>query len=253
MRIFGIDIAVIILAVITGLIGYQLNIRSKTKENFLKELNNSYINLYHPMFESLKNIKENESHEDQGYLLEEFFREYVGPQSQIKFFGSSSLLDFFYKLYTSYKKKLTEPSRKQDMEFNEMLNRFYTMIENEYWNSHDIIYKDYKKYMELSFKNPFMAFSYEIIMLFKQLVRFLVVLSLLLVYFSLWNKFVYSMPIDSNPEWLQFEITIQVLIIFISLYGFTMMISSITLWENRRIKKNTFLKKLFMKVARRGG
>lgn len=104
MKIWGIDLTVIIIALITAYIGYQFNHTSKKREAFLKELNNSYNEVYSPMFEQLQRIIELEDKTIKMEQIDFFIEEYSGKNSKIRFIASSFLLEYFYKLREVHKK-----------------------------------------------------------------------------------------------------------------------------------------------------
>ncbi|MDB5056171.1 MAG: hypothetical protein JWM44_4221, partial [Bacilli bacterium] len=154
MSIYGIQLSVIIIALITAYMGYQFNFRAKKRESFLKELSNSYIEVYFPMNELLKDIINKEDIAKKRELTHEFFERFKGPESKIKFIGSSFLLEYFYELENLYLIYNSDPNRTNESSFLNKLKSFSNKIEYEFWEAHDIIYEDHLKFKNLSNKNP---------------------------------------------------------------------------------------------------
>lgn len=245
MEILGIDISVIIIALITAYIGFLFNSRSKKRENFIKELRNSYIEVYSPMFESLSEIKKTENKEIRLSLIDRFFESYSGSDTKIRYIASSFLLEYFYELRNSYELYKKESSRKNEKDLMEKLNAFYIMIEDEYWNAHDIIYEDHLHFRDTAFLNPFIVVLLVLFRILYHLSTFIVWASLIVLYFSIWNEL---FRLEVIPEWWSVTYALLFLTISLMFFGVMLMFKQFAVKNNRR--KNKLMKKMEKKIKK---
>ncbi|GEM_PF-6102656 len=241
MKLLSIDISVILLAIITGFISYNFAHRTRRKESFMRELSNSYNQLYHPMNERLKVIQNIEEPKKKFELFNDFFAFYSNPESPIKLLGSSEKLESYFELHELYKKLAKDHTRSLSNQFNDALSNFTKSIESEFWKAHNVIYKDYKKFLDVEFKNPIFVYTLEIILIMKQIFKFLLVLSVLFIYFVAWNKYVSKVPAAELPAWFNLAAAFFTLICTLTGFAIFHALSTMATWDNRkRLKKKPF-------------
>ncbi|ASA23394.1 hypothetical protein [Paenibacillus donghaensis] len=245
MKIFGIDLSIIIIAVITAYIGYQFNHRAKKREVFLKELSNSYNEVYFPMFELLSVINKTEDKNRKLELTDSFMQEYSGTNSKIRFIGSTFILEYFYKLREAFFTYKNEINRTNERELLEKVKGLYLSIEDEYWNAHDIIYEDYKQFVSDTFNNPFFVILGNIFRIFYHLSVFLLWISALVFYFTISHLII---PIEWVPEWWSIGFALLSLLLATILFGFMLMFKEMVMKRNRRESK--VVKNLKQKIKR---
>lgn len=231
MKVFGIDLSVLLISLITAYMGYQFNFRVKKREIFLKELNTSYSEVYFPMFELLSEINDTKDKTRKLQLIDAFFLEYSGINSKIRFIGSSFILDYFYSLRVTYMKYKNENSRTNERELFEKLSGLYIMIEEEYWNAHDIIYEDYKQFISDSFNNPFFVILFNILRLLYHLSVFLLWSSLLLLYFTIYYII---FPNEWVPQWWSISHALLLLASSAAVFALMLMVKEMAVKKNRR-------------------
>lgn len=239
MKFYGIDISVLVIALITAYIGYQFNFRARKKEAFLKELLISYNETYFPMKELLQEIVEHEERDTKLRLIESFIYQFSGPESKVKYIGSSFILEFFYELRELFKGYKIDQTRINEKKLLEKINQFQTMINDECWDAHDIIYEEHLQFRDDTFKNPILVFVLSITRFFYYLSTFTVWVSLGYLYFAIWNRIV---GIQSFPEWWTIIDGLYLLSSALIIYGVLLSVKSFAIKKNRR--KNKTFKKL---------
>ncbi|WP_044482062.1 hypothetical protein [Paenibacillus antibioticophila] len=231
MKVLGIDLSVIVIALITAYIGYQFNHTSKKREAFLKELTNSYNEVYSPMFEQLFIIMETEEKTAKLEQIESFMDEYSSKDSKIRFIASSFLLDYFYKLRGIYKKYKYENNRSNEKELLDQVKGLFVMIENEYWDAHDIIYENHKQFKSDSFNNPFLVFLGSILRIVYHLSAFLLWISAAVVYFTIAHII---SPLEWVPEWWNITTAVLIFLAAVMFFSLMMMFREMVVKKNRR-------------------
>ncbi|MCF7755855.1 hypothetical protein KQ941_15495 [Paenibacillus xylanexedens] len=231
MNILGIDLTVIIIALITAYIGYQFNHTSKKREAFLKELNNSYNEVYSPMFEQLQQIKEIENKTIKMEQIDFFMEEFSGKNSKIRFIASSFLLEHFYKLREAHKIYKQENNRTNAKELLKKIEGFHIMIENEYWDAHDIIYESHRQFVSDSFLNPFFVFLRSTLKIFYHLSVFLLWASAASIYFTLAHIVT---PLAWVPEWWNMPNALLIFTGAVMFFGLMFMFKEVLIKKNRR-------------------
>lgn len=231
MKVLGIDLAVIVIALITAYIGYQFNHTSKKREAFLKELSNSYNEVYYPMFEQLKQIIELKDKTIKMEQIDFFMEEYSGKNSKIRFIASSFLLEYFYKLREVHKKYKQENNRINEKELLKKIEEFHIMIENEYWDAHDIIYENHKQFVSDSFLNPFFVFLRSMLKIVYHLSVFVLWASTALIYFTVAHS---VSPLAWVPEWWNISIALLIFLGTIMFFSLMLMFKELLIKKNRR-------------------
>jgi hypothetical protein len=244
MKIFGLDVSVITIALITAYIGYQFSFRAKKKESFIKELLNSYNEVYFPMNELLQEIAVTEDKNVKNGLIECFMNRYSGPQSQIRFIGSSLILEYFYDLRITFNSFQLDPSIANEQELLKKIKELTVMIENEYWDAHDIIYEEHLQFRDDTFKNPILVLVQNLVRFIYYLSTFCVWLSLGYLYFAIWNKIVH---IESFPAWWTIKDALILVFYSLMLFGVVFSIKYNAIKKNRRTNK--VIKKLKKKLV----
>lgn len=234
MKVLGIDISVILIALVTAYIGYQFNHRVKKRESFTKELNNSYHEVYFPMFELLSIINHTEDRNHKLQLISSFMQEYSGTDSKIRFIGSSFLLDYFYQLRRVHTKYTNENNRVNEHELLEKVNGFYMMLEDEYWNAHDIIYEDHRQFVSDSFNNPFFVMLSNLFRIIYHLSVFLFWISAVIVYFTLSQLII---TLEWIPKWWNITYALLLLALTTMVFGVMLMFKEMAIKKNRRPSK----------------
>ncbi|GIO56906.1 hypothetical protein [Paenibacillus cineris] len=247
MKIWGIDLSVIIVALVTAYIGYQFNHRAKKREAFIKELTTSYNEIYSPMFEQLSIIINAEEKNEKLMMIDTFIQEYSGKDTKIRLIASSFILDYFHDLRKVYIKYQNEKNRVNELELLEKINGLYPMMEDEYWNAHDTIYEDHKQFISDTFNNPFLVMISSIFRIVYHFSVFVVWISCVILYFTIAHLIV---PLDLVPKWWNITYAILLVISAILILSIMMMFKEILIKKNRRKSKiskniNEKLKKLF--------
>ncbi|MDR6726940.1 hypothetical protein J2W91_005465 [Paenibacillus amylolyticus] len=231
MKVWGIDLTVIIIALITAYIGYQFNHTSKKREAFLKELNNSYNEVYFPMFEQLQQIIELKDKTIKMEKVDFFMEEYSGKNSNIRFIASSFLLEYFYKLREVHIKYKQENNRINEKDLLKKIEGFHIMIENEYWDAHDIIYENHKQFVSDSFLNPFFVLIRSTLRVVYHLSVFLLWTSATLIYFTFAHI---VSPLAWVPEWWNISIALLIFLGAVMSFGLMLMFKELLIKKNRR-------------------
>ncbi|QYR21062.1 hypothetical protein KZ483_25620 [Paenibacillus sp. sptzw28] len=245
MKIWGVDLSVIIIALVTAYIGYQFNHRSKKREAFLKELSSSYNEIYSPMFEQLSLIVATEEKSEKLKLIDTFVQEYAGKDSKIRLIASSFILDYFHNLRRVYFKYKEEESRVNELELLEKINGLYPMIEDEYWNAHDTIYEDHKQFISDTFNNPFFVVLSSIFKIVYHLSVFVFWISAVIFYFTIARLIV---PLEWVPQWWNITYALLLVLVSITFFGIMMMFKEMLIKKNRR--KSRISKNLKKKIKR---
>lgn len=150
-KLFGIQISVLIVAVFTAFVAYQFRVREKKRETSYSELLKSYNEAYSPIMFSLKEIMEKQQGDEKNSLINKFFFEFGLSNSKAHLLGSAELLSLYFKLNTFYKAYQHEPENYEER-FQACLKEFELGINEEFWDAHDIIYKEHLRYKDHSFK-----------------------------------------------------------------------------------------------------
>lgn len=246
MSYFGIQLPVVILAIITAFVGYQFNFRAKKKEIYLKELSQSYHEVYSPMFIRLKRVIGEKEQNKKKDLLAEFFEYYQQNETKIRFIGSSYNLEAFFKLELSYFEYINSPGRVSEKALFDSLNDFYVSIENEFWEAHDIIYEDHLQFRSLNKKNIFFKLIIELFILIHNLSTFIFAIAGLYLYISIWNEYIQEFPNEEIKQWLSVPFSIFTVLMSIVLFSFTKMFYVSVKKENKR--NNSSIKRLCGKI-----
>lgn len=251
MEFFENQVPLILLALVTGYIGFQFNSRTKKREFFIKALTASYNLVYSPMYEHLQNITNTLDKQEKINKLEHFFECYSGTNTNtnIRYIGSSFLLEFFYDFRLVYQNFRNDRSRKNESELLDKLNEFFVMIEDEYWDAHDIIYEDHLQFKDTIFLNPFISSLLSFLRGIYYLVSFSVWISMFILYFTTYAHFVRN---ELLPEWWSLSSAALLLVLSLMLFAITLSFRQFVIKKNRRKNKliKKFTKKLF-KIFRR--
>lgn len=231
MKFFGIDLSVILIALITAYIGYQFNVRSKKREAFLKELSTSYNEIYSPMHEQLTLIMENDQNSKKLEMIDSFIQKYSEKDSKIRFIASSYILEYFYKLRIAHLNYIKEASRKNEKEVLTMIKSLHSMIEDEFWNAHDIIYADHKQFISDAFKNPIFVILGSAFKIIYHLSVFLCWVCAVILYFTISHMII---PIELIPKWWNIYYAMFLLALSLILFWFLMMFKEMMIKKNRR-------------------
>ncbi|MDD4569105.1 MAG: hypothetical protein PHE70_03130 [Tepidanaerobacteraceae bacterium] len=239
MTIENKDLWSIFLALFSAFIVYQFGRRSKGMDSFLDSLIRSYENVYYPIYIILKKIDRVRSDESE-QLITDFFKEYSLPDSSLKLIASTFILEWYFDLEQKYINLLKNTNEINRSEFWKSFDSFYIMIEDEFWQAHDIIYKDYYKFKSLVYKNPFLKMLMEISIFFYNVTLFVVYVAMTIVVVSIYNYFI---PITIFPKWWKIHYGILILMVAFILYGFALILSS---WyvSNQNKRKSKLTKKI---------
>ncbi len=150
--LFGIQVSVLIVAVFTAFISYQFRLREKKRDLAHSEITKSYNEVYSPIKFLLKEINEEPSKEEKLVLIDNFFNQYGLSGSKGQLIGASEILHKFFELNALYKAFKHDQNAYED-KFIQILKSFEVQITNEFWDAHDIIYKEHIRYKKHHF-NP---------------------------------------------------------------------------------------------------
>lgn len=148
---FGIQISVLIVAVFTAFVGYQFRIREKKRDTSYSELVKSFNEIYSPLSFRLREINQLPNGEKKNELLNKFFEDFGLGSSKAHLIGSSELLDSFFELNTLYRAQCSEPEIYKE-KFESVLKIFESQITDEFWDAHNIIYKEHQRFKNYHFK-----------------------------------------------------------------------------------------------------
>jgi len=249
MKIWGVELSVIIVALVTAYISYQFNHRSKKREAFLKELSTSYNEIYSPMFEQLSLIVATEEKNEKLKMIDTFVQEYWGKNSKIRLIASSFILDYFHNLRRVYIKYKEEESRVNERELLEKINGLHPMIEDEYWNAHDTIYEDHKQFISDTFNNPFFVVLSSIFRVVYHLSVVVFWISAVILYFTTAHLIV---PLEWIPKWWNITYALLLVLLAIMFFGIMMMFKEMLIKKNRRESRiSKHLKKKIKRIFAR--
>jgi len=234
MKIIGIDLSFIVVAITTAYIGYQFNLRSKKKDIFLKEISNSYNEVYFPMYELLSEINRVEEQTKKLELIVIFFDRFSGINSSARYIGSSKLLEKFFETRNMYFNYKINYSESNEHILLESIENFRKKIVKEFWDAHDIIYDEYLQLKADAFRNPFIVLTFNVLRGLYHLTTFSFIISLFLVYFTVWDTFTSERVF---PEWWTIRYAIGTVFLILTIYGLMNSIKEIVIIKNRRKSK----------------
>jgi hypothetical protein len=197
------------------------------------------------MYEKLLIIMETEESMKKLERIESFMDEYSTIDSKIRFIASSFLLDYFFKLRVFYKKYKNENNRSNEKELMNKIKGLFNMIEDEYWNAHDIIYANHKQFTSNSFNNPFMVFFGGILRIVYHLSVFLVWITAVVVYFTIAHII---SPLKWIPEWWNFPTAMLLFLSAVMFFSINLMFKEMIIKKNRRERESVVLKTLKGKI-----
>ncbi|RXZ81102.1 hypothetical protein EBB07_15445 [Paenibacillaceae bacterium] len=234
MKILGIDLSVIIIALITAYIGYQFNFRSKKREAFLKELSSSYNEIYFPMYRELSLIMETEKKTQKLDMIDEFVREHSGKESKVRFIASSFILEYFYKLRKTHVNYKREMNRTNEEKLLTMVECLHSMMDTEFWDAHDTIYEDHKQFISDTFINPFFVVLGNVFKILYHISVFLFWICTAIVYFTISNS---VLPLKVIPDWWNIYYALLLWTLSLMFFAFMMMFKEMIIKKNRRESK----------------
>ena len=185
----------ILLALISGLIGYQFSRRGSEKDRFLDGLTKSYKEVYYPMHKWLVKILQTENKDAKDLLLKEFFSHYSSIDSDLKWMADFSLLKDYFDLEKWYLSLLPQ---QYDL-FIENLTKFSSSIKEEFHEAHSLIYLNYNRSKRIMEANPAKRILVEFILLVYYVSLFLTYLSLIYLFLSIVN---WIQPVHLQSNWL---------------------------------------------------
>ena len=240
------DLWPIFMLLLTALIGYQFSRRSKRNDLFLEGLTKSYENAYFPMYMRVKNIKDQD--EDRKLeLFKEFVESYNSYESTLKLLASASLLEWFFDIHQKYLVFSRQGDESSKEVFWKSFEDFYVMIENEFWEAHEIIYKDYSISKTLINKNPFLRIFMELSILLYNITTFLLYLCGFILYLSIWNNL---KPSNIFPSWWTVKNSVLLFLGALFLQLFMLIVSSWYVSIRNKRKTRLLLKKLEEKAKK---
>lgn len=158
---FGVQVSVLIVAVFTAFIGYQFRIREKKRDQAHAEITKSYNESYSPVKFLLKEIIEEHDKVNRSILIDRFFENHGLNGLKGASIGSSNMLKSFFELNSLYK-AFKHDSNSYEDKFINKLKEFESEITQEFWDAHDIIYKEHIRYKQYHF-NPVKSFFLDIL------------------------------------------------------------------------------------------
>ncbi|WP_141499707.1 hypothetical protein [Paenibacillus luteus] len=198
------------------------------------------------MFELLSNIMMIDEKPQKLTLIDSFVQEYSGKESKIRYIASSFVLDYFYKLKGAHLNYKQENNRVNERELLDMIKELYLMVENEYWDAHDIIYEDHKQFVSDTFNNPIFVVLGSLFRIVYHLSVFLFWSSAIVLYFTIAHLIV---PLELVPKWWNIYYGLFLLGMTTIVFAIMMMFKEVVIKKNRRESKvvknvKTTLKKL---------
>ncbi|AIQ31270.1 hypothetical protein P40081_26225 [Paenibacillus sp. FSL P4-0081] len=149
--LFGIQTSVLIVAVFTAFVGYQFRLREKKRDMAHSELIKSYNDFYSPILFVIREINELPQSEERNDLINKLFTDYGLGSSKGHLIGSVNMLNTYFELNALFRAFKHQPDA-YEAKFLKCLKEFEVMIDQEFWDAHDIIYKEHNRYKDHNFK-----------------------------------------------------------------------------------------------------
>lgn len=149
--LFEIQTSVLIVAVFTAFVGYQFRLREKKRDMAHSELIKSYNDFYSPILFAIREINELPQSEEQNDLTNKLFTDYGLGSSKGHLIGSVNMLNTYFELNALYR-AFKHQTDAYEAKFLKCLKEFEVMIDQEFWDAHDIIYKEHNRYKDHNFK-----------------------------------------------------------------------------------------------------
>ena len=189
----------IITAFLGAFLGYIFNGRKYKIEQFNKDAAESLKYFYSPVFNRLRIIKIELNPEKREKLMEELIEKYTSEDTQLYKSYNPYLIEVFYDLDKSFKKFKMKMKNEYWEEFWEQFEEFYELVEKEYWNIQNGLYKDYPWYQFLTKRGYILKFICQLTVLLYETIQFIVVSWFFIMYLYLWSKIFGQNVI---PDWL---------------------------------------------------
>lgn len=142
---FGIQISVLVVAVFTAFVAYQFRIREKKRDLAHAELLKSYGEVYSPILFLLKEINGTPKGQEKEALIDKMFNDYGLVNSKTHLIGAVKTLNIYFEL-TGFYRAYKNNKESYEEKFLECLEKFNDEINKEFWDAHNIIYKEHIRY-----------------------------------------------------------------------------------------------------------
>jgi hypothetical protein len=238
----------LISVILAGFISYLFTFRKSKKELFINHVNESLKDFCSPIYHELKSIKRLKDSSDIEIRLTNLFDSFTNRETSIYKAADLYILKKFYELEDSFFQFKVFRTEELWEKFWINLEKFYIMIENEYYDNCTTLYLDYKWMKHQSRKSFIVRFLNEAIIIFYELLKFLLVISLLGIYFVIADKIQGSKMFPDEYYMLPIISLALILMTFIILYPFTSNYAVLRKMQNKKGFVEIMLRKKFPKI-----
>ena len=225
------------IAIIAAALGYMTGQRSSKINRFFQQVDINLKELCGPMYFSLKRIFEVEDEQKRELFLDSFFEKFSTLNPNLYKLGNKFIIDWFIENENLYFKFKKTRDLKDWEGFWKQLLSLQIMMENEYWENFGSLYNEYRWFQKTLSSNIFIRLWNELIHILIQASQFSVLVSVLLVYLSIWDYFVVKeFPVGTINS------SIVILLSTIVTYGLLIVIGSNV--YGLRSQKESLIRKL---------
>lgn len=173
------------------MLGYYYVARSKKSDRFYAQVMDNLDTSSSPMFHELRIIwSKRNTIETCETLILEFFKKYLSVDTSVYKLANKSAIDYFYESADAFENFQNNRLQMNWAEFWSKFDCLKTSIDEEYWANVSVLYREYR-WMRQNIQGNYLLRLYnELVILSYQTVKFLVILGLLLIYFTLYFHFV---------------------------------------------------------------
>ncbi|HDX9578402.1 TPA: hypothetical protein ROX88_001933 [Bacillus pseudomycoides] len=179
----------LVIAVLAASLGYVTGQRSGKINRFFQQVDVNLKEVCGPMYFSLKRIFEVEDAQKREQFMDHFFEQFSTLNPNLYKLGNKFIIDWFIEaedLYIKFKKN------RELEDWEECWKQLFplkVMIEHEYWKNFDSLYGEYRWFQRTLTSNIFIRIWHELLHILFQAIQFAVWVSMLFVFYSIWDHF----------------------------------------------------------------
>lgn len=180
----------IVSSLILASLGYFFGQKRKRNEQFIKYVEHSLDEVCAPLLYELKKIKNiNDSYQKEK-LIRAMFDKYTAENSKIHKIGNIYILECFLELEKTFLSVVKDRESKDWIKFNVQFDRFYDMIEEEYWSTITVMYRDYRWFTYNFNKNYYVKHLVNLLRFMYETAKFFVIVWFLGFYFLIYQRII---------------------------------------------------------------
>ena len=227
----------LVIAILAASLGYITGQRNGKINRFFQQVDVNLKEICGPMYFSLKKVFEVKDAQEREELIDRFFEKFSTLNPNLYKLGNKFILDWLIEaenLYTKFKE-----SRKQEdwEDCWKQLSSVKVMVEYEYWKNFDSLYGEYRWFQRTLTSNIFIRIWHELIHILFQAAQFTVLVSVLFVFYSVWDYFLIG-KLPNN------SLTIAILIfVFSTIFYWMLMVIGGDIHGLRK-QRESFVRKL---------